>query len=315
MTTPFHDEELKAQALAGGGASGSGIRAFMPDQHRTFFALLPYIFVGVIDDAGWPIATLLTGAPGFVRALDAVTLRIDALPDILDPAAPGFVEGRDIALLGLDFATRRRNRANGRLTRRDARGMTVAVRQSFGNCARYIQSRTIGQRIQARSGIDALAALDPAAKALIERADTFFVATRARHDAGVSHGADMSHRGGRPGFVRVEGDTLTIPDFAGNRYFNTLGNMIGEPRAALLFVDFETGNLLQLQGMAEIDWDGAHASALVGAERLWRFHIVRGWRRAGGSPLRAAPPEYAPTTLHTGTWSEAAHASAHQPER
>jgi predicted pyridoxine 5'-phosphate oxidase superfamily flavin-nucleotide-binding protein len=253
----------------------------MPDQHRTFFALLPYIFVGAIDDAGWPIATLLTGAPGFVQALDPVTLRVDALPDALDPAAQGFVEARDIAFLGLDFATRRRNRANGRITRRDACGMTVAVRQSFGNCARYIQTRTIGQRTQARSGIDALAALDPAAKALIERADTFFVATRAPQDAGISHGADISHRGGRPGFVRVEGDTLTIPDFAGNRYFNTLGNMIGEPRAALLFMDFETGDLLQLQGMAEIDWDGTHTSAFVGGERMWRFHIVRGWRRAG----------------------------------
>lgn len=301
MTTPFHAGELKAQALAGGGASGSGIRDVMPDQHRTFFALLPYIFVGVIDDAGWPIATLLMGAPGFVQARDAVTLRIDALPDPLDPAAQGFVEGRDIAFLGLDFATRRRNRANGRIARRDACGVTVAVRQSFGNCPRYIQSRAIGQRAQTRSGIDALAALDPAATALIEQADTFFVATRARQDAGVSHGADISHRGGRPGFVRVEGDTLTIPDFAGNRYFNTLGNMIGEPRAALLFMDFETGDLLQLQGMAEIDWAGDHASALVGAERMWRFHIVRGWRRAAGSPLCASPPDYAPTTLRTGT--------------
>ena len=65
---------------------------------------------------------------------------------------------------------------------------------------------------------------------------------------GAAYGADISHRGGRPGFVRVDGDVLTIPDFRGNRYFNTLGNLIAEPRASLLFVDFETGDLLQLQG-------------------------------------------------------------------
>jgi predicted pyridoxine 5'-phosphate oxidase superfamily flavin-nucleotide-binding protein len=305
MPTPFHEGERTAQALAGGGASGNGIRAFMPDQHRTFFALLPYIFVGAVDAAGWPIATLLTGAAGFVQTPDATTLRIDALPDARDPAARGFIVGRTIAMLGIDFATRRRNRANGKLIRRDAHGLTVAVRQSFGNCARYIQTRAIHQHARGPAGPVAFTSLDRAAAAMIELADTFFVATRAPQRAGAAHGADIAHRGGRPGFVRVAGDALTIPDFAGNRYYNTLGNMIGEPRAALLFVDFETGDLLQLQGMAEIDWAGAHASALAGAERLWRFHVTRGWRWPGGVPLRAARPDYAPTTLRTGIWSEA----------
>ena len=41
---------------------------------------------------------------------------------------------------------------------------------------------------------------------------------------------DISHRGGRPGFVRVDGDVLTIPDFRGNRYFNTLSNLLLEQR-------------------------------------------------------------------------------------
>jgi predicted pyridoxine 5'-phosphate oxidase superfamily flavin-nucleotide-binding protein len=209
-------------------------------------------------------------------------------------------------MLGIDFATRRRNRANGKLIRRDAHGLTVAVRQSFGNCARYIQTRAIHQHARGPAGPVAFTSLDRAAAAMIEQADTFFVATRAPRGAGAAHGADIAHRGGRPGFVRVTGDVLTIPDFAGNRYYNTLGNMIGEPRAALLFVDFATGDLLQLQGMAEVDWAGAHAAALTGAERLWRFHVARGWRWVGGSPLRAARPDYAPTTLLTGIWSETA---------
>ena len=95
---------------------------------------------------------------------------------------------------------------------------------------------------------------------------------------------------------------MTIPDFRGNRYFNTLGNLNVEPRASLLFVNFETGDLLQLQGIAEIDWNGAMAREFRGAERLWRFHVARGWRRKAASPLRWSFVEYARTTLGTGHW-------------
>ncbi len=118
-------------------------------------------------------------------------------------------------------------------------------------------------------------------------------------------GADISHRGGRPGFVRVAGDTLCIPDFPGNRYFNTLGNLLGEPRAALLFIDFEHGDLLQLQGVTEIDWDIRTPPPVAGAERTWRFHVARGWRRRAASPWRWSFVDYAPTTERTGTWRDA----------
>jgi len=94
---------------------------------------------------------------------------------------------------------------------------------------------------------------------------------------------------------------LTIPDFRGNRYFNTLGNLVAEPRASLLFVDFETGDLLQLQGSAQVDWKAAAVEQIAGAERLWRFHVARGWRRKAASPLRWVFVEYARTTLQTGT--------------
>jgi len=79
---------------------------------------------------------------------------------------------------------------------------------------------------------------------------------------------------------------LTIPDYRGNRYFNTLGNLVSQPRAALVFVDFARGDLLQLQGTTEILWDGPEVRTLDGAERLWRFRVEQGWRRRGGLALR-----------------------------
>src|ERR1700709_2194293 len=112
---PFHEDEIAAQALAGTGASGAGIRPFMTDQHRRFFPLLDYVFVAAEDARGWPLATILTGSAGFAHAPSPTLLRIDALPSPGDPAEPGIAVGRDVGILGLDLSTRRRNRANGRV--------------------------------------------------------------------------------------------------------------------------------------------------------------------------------------------------------
>lgn len=300
---PFHTGELAVQARAGVVARGAGIRSFMPDQHRIFFGQLPWLFAGVLDAEGWPLATTLTGSPGFVTSPEPTRLSIATLPHPDDPAFEAFRPGSPIGLLGLEFETRRRNRANGWIDAVGDDGFSVAVTQSFGNCAKYIQARSSAPNGGVSTGQPAsLSGLDTAARTLIANADTLFIASAAALETSPG-GADISHRGGRPGFVRVDGDTLTIPDFAGNNYFNTLGNLLEQPRAALLFVDFETGTTLQLQGVAEIVWDGPELAGLGGSQRLWRFHVTRGWRRPQALALRWLAPEFAPTTLQTGLWS------------
>lgn len=302
---PFHRDELAAQTLAGQGARTAPIRPYMPEQHRDFFALLPYLFVATADEQGWPVASVLAGAPGFVHAPDRQTLRIASVPAPGDPAAAGLVTGREVGLLGLDLATRRRNRANGRLEAVAADRLTVQVVQSFGNCPQYIQTRrpTAAARLPSPAPVlvERFDGLDDAARALITAADTFFVASRSRPEVGAGGGLDMSHRGGRPGFVGVHGDTLAIPDFRGNRFFNTLGNLLGDPHAGLLLIDFASGDLLQLQGRAEIEWTPG-GTGPAGAEQLWRVKVERGWRRRGAFPFAWTFGDYAPTTLKTGTW-------------
>jgi predicted pyridoxine 5'-phosphate oxidase superfamily flavin-nucleotide-binding protein len=294
---PFHDDERAAQQLAGQSPGRAAIRPFMPDQHRTFFAGLPYLFAAVLDERGWPIGTALTGDAGFIRSPDPTTLRIDARPQIGDPAASGFAEHAGIGLIGLDFTNRRRNRANGRLTTVDDDGVTVQIDQSFGNCAQYIQTRTPSPGAQQPGTVEPLSRLDEAAQSLIGASDTFLVASRSRAGIAADGGLDMSHRGGRPGFVGVAGGQLTIPDFRGNRFYNTLGNLLGDPRAGLLFIDFDSGDLLQLQGRVTIDWNPSGAS--TGAERLWRVTVERAWRRRSAFPFRWTFGTYAPTTLAT----------------
>jgi predicted pyridoxine 5'-phosphate oxidase superfamily flavin-nucleotide-binding protein len=107
----FHAGERAAQARAGAAPRTAAIRDWMPDQHRQFFAALPFVVAATIDKDGWPIATILAGLPGFISSPDAKTLRIAALPDRDDPAAPWLKPGAPIGLLGIDLATRRRNRA------------------------------------------------------------------------------------------------------------------------------------------------------------------------------------------------------------
>jgi predicted pyridoxine 5'-phosphate oxidase superfamily flavin-nucleotide-binding protein len=248
----------------------------MPDQHRDFFATLPFMVAATVDEAGAPMATLLTGRPGFVASPDATTLTIAA--SSADPAGRRLVSGAPIGLLGIQPDTRRRNRANGVITATGDAGMTVQVLQSFGNCPQYIHPRHVMADRRVVIEAEPLEGLDARARKQVAAADTFFVATSS--GAGVENGGvDVSHRGGPPGFVKVSGDVLTIPDYRGNRYFNTLGNLLLDPRAALLFVDFAAGALLQLQGTAEVAWD---EDDLPGAERSWRFTVSGGWRGPAG---------------------------------
>jgi len=302
---PFHPGEHDAQRRAGVQLRGAPILQEMSDQHRSFFAGLPLLFMGVPDGAGWPVATALAGSPGFMSSPDARTLHVAALPGEDDPASPWLRPGASAGLLGIDLDTRRRNRVNGTVIATSGQGFTLGVKQSFGNCPQYIQAREIAPRQgPGRAPVaERLAGLDPRARALIAAADTFFVASGSGAGGSDAGGMDISHRGGRPGFVRVDGDVLTIPDFRGNRYFNTLGNFLLEPRAGLLFVDFEDGSLLQLQGRAEVDWTGGAPSGFAGAERVWRVRVTAGWRRADALALRWAFRGDAPTTARTGTWN------------
>lgn len=299
--TPFHPGELRAQALAGGGAGGAGIRSFMPDQHRTFFATLPLVSLGLRDAAGSPVATVMTGPAGFITSPAPTLLRIAGALPPGDPAAGAIRAGAEVGLLGLEFATRRRNRANGTIVAADAGGFDLAVAQSFGNCPKYIQTRALREAPGEPGAVEALSHLDAEARALIGAADTFLVASGA---GGARGGMDVSHRGGRPGFVRIEGDELAIPDFRGNRYYDTLGNFLLDPRAGLLFVDFATGDLLHLSGRVTIDWSPGEG-APQGSERVWRLRLEGAIRRRAALPLRMELRDYAPTSLETGIWSEA----------
>ena len=311
--SPWHPGEQEMQRRAGSqqrmAATGPRvIRDQMPEQHRDFFRQLPFMVMAAVDEAGRPWAGIVEGKPGFAGSPDPRSLRINAQPSPADPLRDCLRPGAAVGLLGIELHSRRRNRMNGELTALDDDGFTVAVGQSFGNCPKYIQlrefefSREPGPRIL--GSVEWMHELDDDARAAISSGDTFFIASAWAGEDGRWQ-ADASHRGGKPGFVKVDGDTLTIPDFAGNGFFNTLGNLLLQPRACLLFIDFSSGDTLQLAGRAEVPDDGA-PPPFAGAERLWTFRVERVVRRRNALALRWTLREYSPFALATGAWPQQA---------
>lgn len=310
--SPFHAGELAIQSRVGAQEQIDKqgrrvIRDYLPEQFRQFFSQLPYVIVGTVDEVGNPWASILVGKPGFLSSPDDCTLRVDAQPLFGDPLTANLANGIDIGFLGIELHTRRRNRLNGVVSASHANGFDVRVGQSFGNCPQYIQARMfeLGENTPtAPKLVHSIKTLGAVEQAMMKASDTFFIATAYQDEsAGAARGVDVSHRGGKSGFVRVDNDrTLTVPDFSGNKHFNTFGNLVLNPHAGLLFVDFDRGNLLYLTGTAEVIWEGAEISLYEGAERLLRFHLERGYRVDGSLPLRWSTPEFSPFLDRTGTW-------------
>jgi len=317
--TTFHAGEIVMQERAGvrehlAGIGDRVIRDHMPEQHRELFRKLPTLIVGSVDAQRRPWASILAGKPGFVHDLDAYRLRIDAQPSAGDRLAEHLAPGASLGLLGLEPQTRRRNRMNGRVTTLDERGFVLTVEQSFGNCPQYIQARTPTWAAAAFASAAPHAVehggahLSDKLTAFVQSADTFFIASAAPAGTARSAGVDVSHRGGRPGFVRVDdtpqGSVLTVPDFRGNFFFNTLGNIVANPQVGLLFIDYERGDLLQIGAHAIVIEGGDEVRQFEGAQRLLRISVERSVFSSGVLPLRWSAPQPAVQLAATGVWPQ-----------
>ena len=305
----FHHGELAVQERAGTRQEAArlspmldpaelrgGIVAFLAD--RTFAAITAR------DADGRLWTSPLSGPPGFLETVSPTTLAIHARLPAGDPLH-GLPAGQLAGLVVVEFAARRRVRVNGTLMAAGDGTLVLAVEQAYGNCPQYIHQRVLVQHSTAQDSTgqdstgqgnpgdvrqdDVLSAADAA---LIRAADTFFLGT-----TNPERGSDTSHRGGTPGFVRVDGGRLWWPDYPGNNLFNSFGNLAVDPEASLLFLDFDAGRTLQLSGTAEVDWDAAgrpgddgHTGrrAVFTLERLVAGHLLPS-RQAAHTPYPRNP--------------------------
>jgi uncharacterized protein len=294
-----HRGEIEVQDRAGvrdiAARISDVVRPEIPLYTREFLENQRMVVVGSTGADGRVWASLLTGEPGFLWVIDERTLRIDANPIPGDPLDENSKPGMDVGLISIDLSSRRRMRLNGKAERRPE-GLYVYAEQVYGNCPKYIQARepraASGSTSAEPGSARRAETLTDEQRRLISSSDTFFIATF--HPEG---GADSSHRGGLPGFVRfLDEDTLAFPDYSGNNMFNTLGNIDANPNTGLLFLNFERGDTLQLSGEACVIWDPARAAEFAGAQRVVEFRIEEyventvplRWRFAAYSPFNPA---------------------------
>ena len=128
---------------------------------------------------------------------------------------------------------------------------------------------------------------------LADRLDTQWVHETIRPDEGAFIGSrDMfflstvdpdgmptvSYKGGAPGFVKVLDDhTLVFPGFDGNGMFLSMGNIEGQGKVGLLFVDFEKPNRLRVQGTATMSTDDPLMATFTEAKYLVRIAVTKVW--------------------------------------
>jgi len=270
----YHEGELAVQARVGVGADSLGAqemyRPAMAAGVQHFLAAQQVAAVSTLDKEGRPWASLRTGQPGFLRALDDHTLEIGGYSHPDDPLNANLAKPGPAGVLAINLAARHRIRLNGEARMGTAGHVIISLNQVYGNCPQYIQSREVhGEREPQSSDARRTRVLDDRLRRWLESADTFFLAT-----AHPQSGVDASHRGGKPGFVRVESEKrFLFPDYAGNNMFNSLGNITSYPRAGLLFPDFQSGATLQITGAANIIWDGPLLAEFPAARRLVSIDI------------------------------------------
>jgi hypothetical protein len=91
--------------------------------------------------------------------------------------------------------------------------------------------------------------ISPHDAAFIRQRDMFFLATADEQGR-----PNCSYKGGDPGFVRVVNEqTLAFPNYNGNGMYLSTGNLLRNPHVGLLFIDFERGNRMRVNGVAYVD--------------------------------------------------------------
>ncbi|GAA2627562.1 MULTISPECIES: pyridoxamine 5'-phosphate oxidase family protein [Streptomyces] len=288
MSGAYHRGVLAVQERVGVREAaehvGRSIGTGLGDAAAAFLGLQPHLVVGAADGAGRMWASLLTAPPGFVRATGPDRIAVAGGPPAGDPLAEALATaGTRVGAIALDPRTRRRMRLNGTVEVTRA-GFAVEAEQVFANCPKYLQRRQPLELARQGQGVVRRGrALTGAQQRAVRDADTFFVATTAEAD-----GADASHRGGLPGFVEVLSPVeLAWPDYAGNAMFLTLGNLTADPRAGLLFPDWESGAVLQLSGRARTEFG-------AGGSRRTRFRVESVVESVHPGRLLWSTPEYSP---------------------
>ncbi|KAL9598504.1 MAG: hypothetical protein Q9219_004477 [cf. Caloplaca sp. 3 TL-2023] len=260
--------------------------------------------VGTLDDAGRPWTNLLGGEAGFTRPLSWSHIGIRTMVDPKnDPVIDCLLgnkygetpidqkdEYRAVSALSIDLATRSRIKLAGQMvsgavvkldddqssslaTKAEEAQLVIKIQRSLarlrqaGNCPKYINKKQIVPVEPEPVLLSGTLPLPEAAVGLLAKADLFFITSSFDKSS-----IGTNHRGGSPGFIRLlnndkDSTTLIFPEYSGNRFYQTLGNLKMNPKTGIVVPDFDDGNVLYVTGTAEIAI-GSEAAALLPRSNL-----------------------------------------------
>lgn len=283
MSEFYQEGQLALQKITGEEEIAQGRLAMIqPSIHERSIPFIEkqiFAFLGSEDADGNIWLSLLIGERGFISVPNLQEVNIDLSKVVTSKDDIFFTNIKTNPTVGMLFhqaAKRARYKAWSKASVQENQ-LSFDIKMGYKSCPKHIQK----ERIELPEESQALTPefikgnkLGQSEKDWITNAHTFFVSSQTKQGD-----IDSAHRGGDPGFIEILDDgQLRIPDYFGNSIYSTLGNIYVNPKAALLFVDYEKGEALQLSGTAALQFDQNSESDLYRSGetgRFWTFETKR----------------------------------------
>jgi len=299
---PFHQGEIDTQERAGASeglvdSAQHAITNYLPEIHQMFLSKLPMVFIGAEDKQKNVWSSVLLSDVQLIDINDENNFTINSSFIDIDPLAKQLEEDSEIGLLGIEFETRRRNRISAKINQISDSSIGLMVKQCYGNCPKYIQRREGKiKAIKSKSESIRLVQFDDEISNFLLSVDSLFIASKHVDEKNdYNRGLDSSHRGGVAGFIQVPDEkTILIPDYIGNNFFNTIGNISQNPKVGLQFLDFENHHRLMLTGTAQVIWADDEELPFAGVDRMIRFTLNHGYHLKNSLPYTWEFKGYSP---------------------
>ncbi|KZM24171.1 FMN binding [Ascochyta rabiei] len=284
MAMGWSDGELKMQKLLNVPDIDNPTSSMLTPQASSMLQRAPLLAIGTLDGQGRPWTALWGGTPGFSEPIGGNFVGTRTLVDSKhDPVVHALLGsspknmtmqpkdgGKMLSGLAIDLVTRKRMKLGGKMIAATVREVDIEseadaelpadapktqnqvqlvtkIEESLGNCPKYLNQYEFRPAMATPSLVSEGPSLGSEGRALIDKADMFFLSSATASDM------DTNHRGGPPGFVRIISPTCIIyPEYSGNRFYQSLGNLYHNPLIGMTFPDYETGDVLYTTGTAEI---------------------------------------------------------------
>ncbi len=305
MSDIFHEGQLAVQRITGEEEIANMripmIKDSLHPRSIPFLENQVLAFLGSEDKNENIWLSLVAGERGFISVptLNEIKFDISKIRSNMDDIFfRNIITKPTVGMLFHEAARRARYRAWGK-AKQEGNELNFEIRMGYPSCPKHIQREIIElpeDNLALSSKIENGTTLSQLEKDWISKTHTFFVATQTK-----AGDIEASHRGGDPGFIEIlETGSLRIPDYIGNSMYSTLGNIYENPKAALLFVDYVKGEILQLSGKAELQFNQESKEDLYKSGdtgRFWTFKTEQWIKTKDHIKLNSEFIDYSPFNI------------------